>query len=122
MKSGFLSVLIVSLCCPYAFAQEQPGEEALQAALAQVAKVDVHGAGHADAAEAMKVLNSVSPEQLPLLFEAFDESNPISANWIRAAIQKAVRGDQSLPVDTMKAYFGDPVSYTHLTLPTTPYV
>ena len=108
MKSVILSIVVLSLCCPISVAQEQSDSRALEVALAQIGKVDVHGAGHAEATDAMKVLNSVSAEQLPLLFEAFDESNPISANWIRAAIQKVVRGDKSLPVETIKAYFDDP--------------
>lgn len=105
MKFAILSVIVVSVVSPSAWAQSKPDNGAVMAALKQVKKVELHGVGNPDAVAAMKVLNSVSADQIPLLLESFDGTNPISANWIRAAIQKAVAGSENLPTDSIAAYF-----------------
>jgi len=107
MKFVILPILVVSFTCQAAFGQAKSDDQAVKAALAEVAKVGLHGVGHAEAVEAMKVLNSVSADQVPMLFEAFDDSNPVSANWIRASIQKAIDGQNSVPTESLKAYFAD---------------
>jgi hypothetical protein len=107
MKSLIFPILVVCVTCQASFGQSAPGDDSVRAAVAKVTNVGFHGAGHSEAVEAMKVLNAASAEQIPMLFEAFGESNAISANWLRASIQKAVDGNDSLPVDTIKAYFAD---------------
>lgn len=107
MKPAILSVIFVSVVSPYAWAQSKPDDGAVTAALEQVKKVELHGVGNPVAVEAMKVLNSASADQIPLLLESFDGTNPISANWIRAAVQKAVAGSKKLPTDSIAAYFRD---------------
>ena len=111
MKSAILTVfhvvLITALMNSTAFAQSNSDNAALADALKQVKKVQLQGVGHAKAVEAMKVLNSVSASEIPVLLEGLDGANPISANWIRAAIQKAVAGSESLPADSIAAYFKD---------------
>jgi len=107
MKSAFLSIILVVLVSSMAFAQAKPDNGAVVEALKQVKNVELHGVGHPEAVAAMKVLNSVSADQIPVLLEALDGTNPISANWIRAAIQKAVAGSKTLPVDPIVDYFLD---------------
>jgi len=107
MKSAILSVILASIVSPAVWAQSNLDNAALMAALNQVKKVELHGVGHDDAVSAMKVLNSISGDQIPVLLEAFDGTNPVSANWIRAAIQKAVAGSEKLPADLIAAYFRD---------------
>ena len=111
MKSAILPVfhvvLITALIAPTVVAQSNSDNAALMGAIKQVKNVQRHGGGHAKAVEAMNVLNSASASEIPVLLEGLDGANPISANWIRAAIQKAVAGSESLPADSIAAYFKD---------------
>lgn len=112
MKSLILSLLFVALAGQLTVAQSPNADattdaDAVKMALQQVKGVQLHGVGHADAVKAMKVLNAISADQIPLLLEAFDGTNPISANWIRAAIQKAADKSTALPIDSIAAYFRD---------------
>ena len=107
MKLAFVCVLFVSLLTTSAVAQSAPANDAVSEAVAAVQKVELHGAGHADAAEAIKTLNAVSSDQVPMLFEAMEGSNPISANWIRAAIQKSISRSEKFPTEMIRAYFED---------------
>ena len=85
------NTLIVLLCfalfsCSVALASEI---ETLLAA-------GTHGQGNLQASAAWKRLVESDPAELPKLFEAFDRSTPLSANWIRTAaevmIQKIMQG------------------------------
>jgi len=107
MKSAILSVVLFAFTSPLLLAQSNPDDGAIEAALRQVNGVSLHGVGNSTAVDAMKVLNSASAEQIPAMFEALDGSNPISANWIRAAIQKAVAGAENLQTEYIAAYFND---------------
>ncbi len=107
MKPAFVSIIFFSLLSTFALAQSTPDDAAVADAVAAVQKVELHGVGHAEAVEAMKTLNGVSASQIPMLFEGMDGSNPISANWIRAAIQRSIARTGSFPTSGVRAYFED---------------
>ncbi|QEG22579.1 hypothetical protein [Mariniblastus fucicola] len=108
MKSVILSVLIVAATSSVLLAQSIPDDDAVESALETVNRVGLHGVGHADAVESMKILNSISASQIPVLLKGMDGSNQISANWIRGAIQKAAsRYANDLPADSITTYFED---------------
>ena len=99
--------MLMFLVTSTVLAQSNTDQGSITAALDQVKNVQLHGVGNADAVKAMKVLNSVLPDQIPMLLEALDGTNAVSANWIRAAIQKAVAGSDTLPTDSIAEYFRD---------------
>ena len=111
MKSAIFPIfpvtMLMFLVTSTVLAQSNTDQGSITAALDQVKSVQLHGVGNADAVKAMKVLNSVSPDQIPMLLEALDGTNAVSANWIRAAIQKAVAGSDRLPTDSIAEYFRD---------------
>lgn len=88
-------------------------QESLSDAIKAVNAIDVNGQGHANAVAAMKILNQAKPADVPELLEAMDDSNKISINWLRGAIQSAVSRDGNLPVDQINAYFKDS-NHNHL--------
>ena len=107
MKSLIVFLLATFTLTSVAVGQSAPDDAAVANAVATVKKVELHGVGHADAVKAMKTLNGVSASQISMLFEAMDGSNPVSANWIRAAIQKSISRIDQFPSDSIRAYFDD---------------
>jgi hypothetical protein len=100
--------IVNSFCCPaQTIAQEAPDAEAVANAIKSVQSVSLNGVGHPEAVQAMQVLNRISVDQLPLLFEAMEGCNKLSANWIRAAAQKAIGKADAVPVAELTAYFND---------------
>ncbi len=53
--------------------------------------VDTYGQGNVQASAAWKQLVAGDSAELPRLFEAFDRSTPLSANWIRTAAEVIIR-------------------------------
>ena len=107
IKSLFLSLIVVVSLSQLVLAQSASTDEQVADAIGTVQKVELHGDGHAAATKAMAVLNRVSASQIPMLFDALDESNQISANWLRAAIQKSLANTAELPTDSIREYFDD---------------
>ncbi len=107
MKPAFVSVVVIFVLSSFACAQSTPGDAAVSDAVAAVQAIELHGVGHAEAAGAMKTLNAVEANQIPVLFDAMDGSNPVSANWIRGAIQKSISRSETFPADSIRAYFED---------------
>jgi hypothetical protein len=74
------------------FSCSAAGETEIEVLLA----VDSWGEGNLQAATVWKQLIAKEPQELPKLLEAFDRSEPLSANWIRSAaeviIQNIVQG------------------------------
>jgi hypothetical protein len=113
-----LAFAITTLVCatlvisPTVFSQEGVSEAQLKSAVATVKSIGLNGDGNVDAVKAMEVLNRSTAQQIPALLEAMDGTTPISANWIRGAIQSASRSGE-FPLAEVKSYFGD-TSKSHL--------
>jgi hypothetical protein len=107
MKPVFFSVVFTCVLSSFACAQSAPNSAAISNAVAAVQQIELHGVGHAEAVEAMKTLNVVATDQIPMLFDAMDGSNEVSANWIRGAIQKSISRSETFPAEPIRAYFDD---------------
>jgi hypothetical protein len=85
-------------------------DQAFDQALAKVAAVGKLGAGQAEAAEAVAVLNEAGPERILAMLQAMPSDNPLAENWLRGAIENAaakVRDDAKLPLDELQAFVED---------------
>lgn len=58
----------------------------LSAAIDTVKQVGGLGAGNAAAQEAWPVLAAANPDEVPVILEALDDSNPLAANLLRSAV------------------------------------
>jgi hypothetical protein len=81
-------------------------------ALATIKAVKKEGKGNDDAGPAWKTLVSKGgPALLPAL-EAFDDSNPTAANWLRTAVDAIAENEKAagrkLPVDKLEAFATNP--------------
>lgn len=83
------------------------GQDSLADALKAINTVQTNGVGHESAAKAMKVLNQASINEIPKILEAMDDSNSISENWFRSAINSIVRKEGELPRDAIQAYYNE---------------
>lgn len=83
----------------------------LDEAVGTLLAVDKEGRGHRAAMAAWNQVAAAKPAELPALFAALDKANPLSANWIRSAIEvaaeRAIRNEQ-LPVGELESYLRDP--------------
>src|SRR5262245_46217097 len=85
-----------------------PADDETDKALAAIKAVKKEGKGNDDAGPAWKTLVSKGlPALLPTL-EAFDDSNPTAANWLRTAVDAIAeheRGNgRKLPADKLEAF------------------
>jgi len=80
-------------------------------ALAKVRAVGAKGAGHRDAAQAVKVLAKADADQLPKILAAMQGANDLAANWLRgvveAAAQRAKVSGQKLPQEQLEKFLAD---------------
>jgi len=97
------AVLVVALS-----AMPAPADDETVRALAKINAVTKEGKGNDDAGPAWKTLVSKGgPALLPTL-EAVDDSNPTSANWLRAAVNAITEAEKAasrkLPADKLEAF------------------
>jgi hypothetical protein len=76
--------------------------------IGQIKAVGPEGTGNAEAARAWRDLVGLGPEVLPDILAAFDERDPRSANWLRAAVdaiaERALAKGQPLPKTKLEAF------------------
>jgi enterochelin esterase family protein len=76
--------------------------------LQKIKAVGKEGKGNVEAAQAMKVLGGMGPEVLIQVLAAFDDANPVAANYLRAAVQtisdKALAAKKELPAKELEAF------------------
>ena len=93
-----------------AAAGEVPQQQ-LTAALDKVRAVGPKGAGHANAAEAVKLLANADAEQLPTILAAMQCTGDISANWFRGVVetvaQRSQQRGQKLPTAQLEKFLSD---------------
>ncbi len=87
------------------------GETDLAPALAMLNDVGPLGAGNEAAQNAWRLVADAGPEQLCTVLAAFDSSNPLAENWLRAAVdaiaERALAAGASLPVQELEAFVLD---------------
>ncbi len=88
-------------------ARAQVDLDDLKSALEVINHIEPGGVGHEKAIVAIKVLNSATPEQVPVLLSGIDGGNKLAQNWIRGAIQSALAGSDALPVESIRNFLDD---------------
>lgn len=80
-------------------------------ALAKVRAVGPKGAGHRDAASAVKTLAHADADQLPTILAAMRGSSDLAANWLRGIVesvaQRAKENGQKLPQADLEKFLAD---------------
>ncbi|MFN4261102.1 MAG: hypothetical protein ACK4RK_17580 [Gemmataceae bacterium] len=77
----------------------------------QIQAVGKEGAGNVEAAKAWRALVKLGPPALTDILKALDEEQPISANWLRAAVDAIAENEltagRPLPKDQLEAFVVD---------------
>ena len=100
-----LAICLGGLICHQAAAVEpEPLLEVLKA-------VGPKGAGNQQATTAWQELSTADVGQLPTILAGLDDAGPLSANWIRAAVdsiaERQLRGGGKLPADRLEMFVND---------------
>lgn len=103
---GPLLFLLLGLTLPWP-------SPAAPADLAKLLAVGPEGQGNAEAAAAWKALTASSTAaDLPALFTAMDEANPLAANWLRGAVfavaDRTAAAGQTLPPGLLADFLKNP--------------
>lgn len=104
-----VALLVTSVVFSFATcaeAQEQVSAQQIDSAIATVKKIGLNGSGNIEAASAMQILNRCQAQHIPALLKGMQGTTPISANWIRSAVQTAARSGE-LPSAEVISYFND---------------
>jgi len=92
----------VGFCLGSLSAQSAPP---LDQALDDLLAVGPKGQGNADAARSWAVISQAEEDALPRLFDALDEANPLSANYLRSGIEavmeRTARRDDAVPLSVL---------------------
>jgi hypothetical protein len=89
-----------------------PADDETAKALAVIKAVKKEGRGNDDAGPAWKTVVSKGGAALLPTLEAFDDSNPTAANWLRTAVdaisEAEVAAGRKLPADKLEAFCTNP--------------
>jgi hypothetical protein len=106
MRSQLSLVLLGSvcwLCGPSCL----PAADSLEDALQQISQIEPTDAPNS-VAEAWKIVSQADVQQLPQVLASIQGSNPLAANWLRAAAdamaQRALSEQQSLPIAELEQF------------------
>lgn len=106
-----LAALVMTLLGSLLWLNVARAEDAFDQALATVAAVGKLGAGQAEAAEAVAILNASGPDRTLAMLRAMPKDNPLAENWLRGAIEnaaaKASGEGVGLPLDELQAFVED---------------
>ncbi len=73
-----------------------------------VKALDTDGKGHAEAIEAMRIIERADAADLPMLLAAMDDANPLARNWLRGAYETiASRKGVQLPTEALTKFLHD---------------
>jgi len=112
-KHNWLSLVVLALLFfsliveTNAQSQTSVSDAQVTEALASVCEVQLNGEGNEKAVAAMAVLNRAGANQIPLMLKSMKDTNVISANWIRGAVQTAARSAESMPRESIVSFFND---------------
>jgi hypothetical protein len=86
----------------------QPDTDKLDLVLARLRRIGKEGAGAAEARQAWQELVRRGPNVLPAVLAAWDEADPVAANWLRTAVdtiaERAVRAGRPLPARQLETF------------------
>ncbi len=113
--AGILKAAVSGCTLAILLISASPGlaDENLARAMEAVRGVDVNGAGHDAAVEAMKVVNAASLQQVPEILAGMDDANRLATNWLRCAVVSIVNRGGELPREEIEAYFANS-KHSHL--------
>jgi hypothetical protein len=101
----------VALLLFVAFAAPLHGADDVKSLLAAIKAVGKEGAGNPTAARAWRELSRLGPDVLPAIFAGFDDDNPLTTNWLRAAADaigdRALREKKPLPAAALERFVQD---------------
>jgi hypothetical protein len=87
------------------------GEDKVGPLVARLRAVGAEGAGNAEAAAAWKQLVRLGPDALPDLLAALDDAGPVTANWLRAAVdaiaERELAAGRPLPAGALEKFVRD---------------
>jgi hypothetical protein len=76
-----------------------------------IKQVDREGAGHVEAAEAVRELTQADARVLPTILVSFRDANPLAANWIRSAFEtiaeRELKQGRELPAAALENFLLD---------------
>jgi hypothetical protein len=102
--------LLICVCLAAGLASRAACAE-LEPLLETLLAVGPKGAGNREAAEAWRQLARADASKLPTVLAALDEAEPLSANWVRCAVdaiaERALRGGGKLPVERLEQFVRD---------------
>lgn len=105
------SSLVLALVAALALAPARAADDDTTRALAALKAVTKEGKGNEDASPAWKTLVSKGGAALLPALEAFDDTNPTAANWLRTAVDAIAESEKannrSLPADKLEAFVKD---------------
>ena len=106
---GYWSILLIfaAATCFADHSTTSPTLDEVKDAIAAIQKIDINGQGHDDAVEAMRVLNDLTPDRIPVILEGMDGANKLAVNWLRSAVVSIVGKSNDLPTDAIRGYFDD---------------
>jgi hypothetical protein len=100
--AGFLLLVLLGT------APAEPDSAKLDLLLARLRGIGKEGAGAAEARKAWHELVRRGPDVLPAILAAWDEADPVAANWLRTAVdaiaERAVRAGRPLPARQLEAF------------------
>jgi hypothetical protein len=103
---GLAVCFLLPVLRPQAPPGPRPGE--LDRLLAPLRSVGKEGAGNGEARAAWREAVRRGPEALPVLLAAWDEEDPVAANWLRTAVdaiaEREVRAGRPLPARRLEAF------------------
>jgi len=104
-------LLSAALAVVLAVLPARAADEETTRALGALKTVAKEGKGNEDAGPAWKTLVSKGGAALVPALEAFDDTNPVATNWLRAAVdaiaEKELAAGQKLPVEKLEAFAKD---------------
>ena len=81
--------------------------ETLDANLKTLQSVGKEGLGNSAATVAWQEVASVDAELIPTILSSIDGDNPLSANWIRAAVDAIASRYEKLPLNDLEVFLAD---------------
>ncbi|MEO1992213.1 MAG: hypothetical protein ABGW78_09805, partial [Pirellulales bacterium] len=69
--------------------------------------IEKEGEGNSNASHAWRIIASAPASELPKILHSFDEANPLTANWLRAAVESINDNTEELPLDPLEQFLRD---------------
>lgn len=103
----YLSFFRCILVCTVLLEVSNTPAETLDANLNTLQSVGKEGFGNSAATVAWREVAAAGPRSIPVILSAIDGASPLSANWIRAAVDAIASRYEKLPVNDLEAFLAD---------------